>query len=278
MAAEQGDLLTIRQVADVFQVTPQTVKKYIYEGRLPSVRTPGGHHRIRRSDVEGFLRGGLASAILEPSVSREGLVEVVRALVRLMNSRPREKAVRDALSGVVGSLVRIIEELYDTFEPGHGERVAGYAGRLAGELGMPDGEGERLRLAALLHDVGKLMLDRRVLKKRGRLTPSEYGQVKLHPVYGEEILSGGRELTELSKMIRHHHERRDGSGYPDGLSGADIPMPAQILSIAESYDSMRSRSAYREGMTHVRAADELLTHAGTLYNEELVTRFLETSN
>jgi len=244
-------LLTPKQAAEALCVTAQTVKKYIYSGRLPSVKTPGGHHRVRESDVR---------ALLQPS-------EFTQEEERL-DLHPHLEIIR--------SLVGIIEELRDTFEPGHGERVARRARSLAANLGLSSEEQEQIWIGGLLHDVGKLRLDPDVLRKEGRLTRSERSHVKQHSIYGGEILGDVRQLQGLSDMVRHHHERLDGNGYPDGLEGDEIPLAAQIIAIAEAYDSMLSRAAYREPLPTDDAVEEVLSGRGTFYDERLTDAFVAT--
>lgn len=245
---QQDRLLTPKRAAELLCVTGQTVKKYIYAGRLRSVTTPGGHHRVREADVR---------ALLKPSEFADG------------------RSVTDPNLEVVRSLVRIIEELHDTFQPGHGERVAEHARSLARQLGMSHEDQKQVWLGALLHDVGKLRLDPQLLRKEGRLTRAEFRQVKQHPVYGGEILGDTRELQGLTEMIRHHHERQDGKGYPDGLGGDEIPIAAKIIAIAEAYDSMCSQAAYREPLSPQQAVAEVVAGSGSFYDERLAGNFAE---
>jgi len=243
-------LLTPKQAAEILCVTAQTVKKYIYSGRLPSVKTAGGHQRVRESEVR---------ALLQPSEFSEEELEL----------HPYLEVIR--------SLVGLVEELHDTFEPGHGERVAARARSLAKQLGMSPEEQEEVWIGGLLHDVGKLRLDRQVLRKDGKLTRAEFSHVKQHPDFGGEILGDIHEWGEsLSEMVRHHHERPDGKGYPDGLGGDDIPLAAKIITIAEAYDSMRSQAAYREALSHEQAIEEVLAGRGTFYDERLADTFVES--
>ena len=141
---------------------------------------------------------------------------------------------------------------------------------------MAPEEQEQVWLGGLLHDVGKLRLDPEVLRKEGRLTRAEFSQVKQHPAYGGEILGDVRELHGLSEMVRHHHERPDGKGYPDGLEADEIPLAAKIIAIAEAYDSMCSHAAYREPLPREQALDEVLAGRGTFYDERLTDAFVET--
>jgi len=254
-----GDkLITPKQAAGILAVTPQTVKKYIYSGRLPSSVTPGGHHRVRESAVR---------ALLTPSCPAD---ETAAPEIPANGQNPH--------LGIMRSLVLVIEQLFDTFEPGHGMRVANHARALARKLGLGHEEQEKTWLAGLLHDVGKLMVDHDLLRKEGRLTDQELIEVRQHSVHGGRILGDVGERREVAAAVRHHHERHDGSGYPDGLAGEDIPTAARIIGIAEAYDSMRSDAAYREAMPHDTALAEVVSGAGTAHDPLLVAGFVQTVN
>src|SRR4051812_39605758 len=119
-------------------------------------------------------------------------------------------------------------------------------------MGLPAAEVAKVRTAAALHDVGKLHTPRSILTKPGRLTDSEFALIKRHPVDGAVMTSGIGD-PEISAMIRHHHERLDGRGYPDGLSGEDIPVGARIISVADTFDAITSHRTYRRAAHHKRA-------------------------
>jgi len=251
MANRQGELLSLAQVAELFQVTPEAVRKFIYSGRLRSTRTPEGEHLVRESDVDVFLFTG---------------------------PRSKEPVSRDDLIGMIAALVGMIEQLHDSFHPGHAQRVAESARRLSESLGLDVREQERIWLGGLVHDVGKLMVDPLVLRKKGRLTDDEVRQVRAHPVHGEQVLERFDELQDVSGMVRYHHERCDGKGYPDGLHENDTPLAAQIIALAEAYESMRSEASYRAALSHEQAEQELRENAGTCYNRDLVKAFLSVTN
>lgn len=248
MTPGKEKLLNPKKAAELLAVTPQTIKKYIYTGKLKSVTTPGGHHRVRESDVLALLTPSQPSA--EPGPPADSHLEII------------------------GALVSIIEDLHDTFERGHGRRVASTARRLAENLGMSHEEQDEIWLAGLLHDVGKLMIAPRVLRKAGRLTEGELDQVRQHPLYGEQILGDVRQLQRLTDMVVQHHERHDGNGYPQGLEGGQISAGAKIIAIAEAYDSMTSEAAYRSALPPERALAEVVAGAGTVYDPQVVASFV----
>ena len=147
--------------------------------------------------------------------------------------------------------------LADAYTYQHCRRVAGYAVTLALALGFEGPQLAALRLGAGLHDVGKLRLPREVLNKRGRLSLAEYELVKQHPVWGLELLTGTDLPEETRAIIRWHHEKRDGSGYPDGLAGDEIPLHPMIIGIADVYDALTTERSYRPALPLTRALTEM---------------------
>ena len=179
-------------------------------------------------------------------------------------------------SNFIGT-VEAISNAIDAKSPwtkGHSERVTIYAGMIGRQLGLPTEELETLRLASLLHDVGKIGTCDALLDKPERLTPEEYEQVKRHPEKGEEILRPIERLRGILPIIRHHHERFDGRGYPDGLSGEEIPLMARILAVADTYDSMTSQRPYRKTPGRRKGLQELRDCAGTQFDPAVVDAFV----
>ena len=138
---------------------------------------------------------------------------------------------------------------------GHSERVVRIAVRLAEELAMPPQKRSDLYLAGLLHDVGKIGIDDHVLKKCGPLTPDEYRMIQTHVEIGVTILKDLKKLSHILPGVRHHHESLDGSGYPDHLSGEQIPLEARIIAVADSFDAMSSDRRYRKRLTPMQIDD-----------------------
>jgi HD-GYP domain-containing protein (c-di-GMP phosphodiesterase class II) len=161
----------------------------------------------------------------------------------------------------------------DPYTARHSEKVAGYAVQLAQELCLPPVEVERIRLAGLLHDVGKVSLERSVLHKPGRLSDEEWDQVRAHPAMSAHIIGGVERFAEFLPGARHHHERYDGKGYPDGLAGDEIPLDARVLAVADAYDAMTSDRSYRAALTHAEALHELELGAGTQFDPVCVRAF-----
>jgi len=144
----------------------------------------------------------------------------------------------------IETIVHVLDERR-AWMKGHSARIASYALIIAQEIGLKEEELKTLRLAALLHDIGSLCCHDDLLKKRSGLTSKEYFLIKKHPIEGVSILNRLQDLKEIVPIIKHHHERVDGKGYPDGLKGEDIPLCARIIHLAESYDSMTVDRPYR---------------------------------
>jgi HD-GYP domain-containing protein (c-di-GMP phosphodiesterase class II) len=156
--------------------------------------------------------------------------------------------LKELLFGIIRALTAAIDAK-DPYTSGHSERVARIAVRLAEELGMPAPKRSDLYLAGLLHDVGKIGIDDVVLKKTGPLTPEEYRRIQAHVEIGVTILKDLKKLHHILPGVRHHHESMDGTGYPDKLSGEEIPLEARILAVADSFDAMSSNRPYRKRLS-----------------------------
>ncbi|MER8085910.1 HD-GYP domain-containing protein [Streptomyces sp. NPDC094048] len=178
----------------------------------------------------------------------------------------REHAAHRA---TIRALVQAVD-IKDAYTRGHSERVGQASVLIARELGMEQGRLEVLRFAGILHDVGKLGVPTRVLRKDGPLTPEERRVIELHPEYGHEIVRGIGFLGEARDAILHHHERLDGSGYPYGLSGRAIPEFARVVAVADAFDAMTSTRSYRRGRPVPAALDELKRCSGTQFDPQMV--------
>ena len=156
----------------------------------------------------------------------------------------------------------------------HSENVAAYAVAVGQELGLDRERIMALRRAALLHDIGKITVAADILAKPGKLDPLEWAQIQRHPLVGATMLAHAG-LMEESGWIRHHHERMDGQGYPDGLLGERIPLEARIIFVADSFEAMTSDRPYRAGMEVDDAMAELRRHAGAQFDARIVDALVE---
>ena len=184
------------------------------------------------------------------------------------------KLVEEQCISVIRALVTRVEAK-DKFMIGHSRRVAEYACALAKGAGVSAGEIEILHKAADLHDVGQIVINDRIMEKPSTFTAEELGLVRDHPAVGERMIEPIESLGPARPLIRSHHERMDGGGYPDGLRGGEIPLLARMLCIADAFDGMTSERPYRPAMTKSRAAEELSSAAGRQFDPELAKVFCE---
>ena len=175
-----------------------------------------------------------------------------------------------ALEGTVNVLVSAIE-MRDPYTAGHQRRVTQLACAIAEEMGLPEEQIEGLRLAGLIHDIGKISVPAEILSKPGRLTDLEFGLIKAHPQVGYNVLNGSLEFPwPVAQIVLQHHERMDGSGYPQGLSGEEIILEARILAVADVVEAMASHRPYRSARGIDKALEEISQNRGVLYDPEVV--------
>jgi len=199
-----------------------------------------------------------------------GMIAVLFVVVPLLIARRALQAAAemdDAYEATLRSLVTAIEAK-DAYTRGHAERVSRLSAMIAREMGFPERRVRSLRIAALMHDVGKLVVSTPILTKPGKLTDEEYEHMKSHPVHGCEVISEIDFLRdgEAVYAVRHHHERLDGRGYPDGLSGDDVPLTARIVMCADAFDSMTSTRTYRRALSVEQAMRELRRCSATQFD------------
>ncbi|HXL14634.1 MAG TPA: HD domain-containing phosphohydrolase [Methylomirabilota bacterium] len=200
-------------------------------------------------------------------------LEMVKALsesagIAIENAR-LFKDLQETYLATVRVLVSTIEAK-DPYTHGHTERVAQYAVGIAREMDFSQDEIQTIQLGAFLHDIGKLHTSDSILHKPGALTDEEWRLVKAHPVRGAQMLQGVKFLEKATDLVRHHHERVDGKGYPDGLRGDEITIGAKIVNVADAFDAMTTERPYRSGLTMEQAVAQLEEKAGTQFASEVV--------
>lgn len=209
--------------------------------------------------------------------SRDEIGELANSFNEMAASLSESRRnLRNYFFKVTQSLVRALEAK-DPYTQGHSERVANLARKVALELGVSPDKADLIWCVAELHDIGKLMIHENILNKKEKLEPEEWKILQEHPVAGEKILQPVLD-EELLRVIRSHHERVDGKGYPDGLKGEEIDLPSQIVSIADAYDAMTSVRSYRKPLDFEAAAHEIKRASGTQFRPDVVSAFLRVIN
>jgi putative two-component system response regulator len=165
-------------------------------------------------------------------------------------------------------------EARDPYTEGHCERLARYAGDLGRHLSLDEASVTALRRGGYLHDLGKISIPDEILKKGANLSPEEWEIMKKHPVVGESICKPLKSLRLVLPIIRHHHEHWNGTGYPDGLRGREIPLLPRILQVVDVYDALRTERPYKPALNHAQAIQTMLEEARAgLWDEDLVSEF-----
>ena len=167
-------------------------------------------------------------------------------------------------------------EAKDPYTRGHSTRVNEYSKAIGIELGLSDEQLEFLQYAALLHDVGKIGIDEKILCKPSKLNKMEWGTVKDHPLMGANIIEPIELFSEILPFVIHHHESFNGEGYPQGLKGSEIPYGARIIAVADAFDAMTSDRPYRKAYSASAALEEIQEKAGTQFDPQVVGAFLST--
>lgn len=220
-----------------------------------------------------FALLGLLLGILQVQLGWGSMLFLVIPLLVARHAFQAYVQMERAYDDTVRSLIKGLEAK-DPYTRGHAERVSRLSELVARAYGLPDDQSRVIRYAALMHDIGKLGVESKILKKPGKLTPEEYEHMKVHPIRGVEII-GEIDLLEIALTgVRHHHERVDGGGYPDGLEGDEIPLFARLIMVADAFDSMTSTRVYRKAKTIEEALSEIHRCEGTQF-DPVAVRALE---
>lgn len=229
-----------------------------HKSMAPPVKT------IRQLDIQGYYEKSDRFDQLELLV--ESCVKSIRQL-RLI--KDYQENLQNAYMQTIDTLRNVVETR-DKETEGHSRRVSFLATALAEEIGLPEEEVDKVRLAGLFHDIGKIGVKDSVLLKQGPLNNEEYDEIKKHPAEGVGILSHFTPFEELLPIIGQHHERVDGKGYPKGLSGEEICISARLIAVADSFDAMISNRAYRKGLGIEKTMAEMERCSGTQFDPRIV--------
>ena len=220
-----------------------------------------------------FITKPIVPSVLERRISRilelEDFHRDLRAKVEEKTRQYQELALES-----IFAIVNIIEAK-DTITEGHSVRVAGYSMALARAMGYEESKVDEVYQTGLLHDVGKIGIPDLILKKEGKLTTEEYGEIKEHTSIGGHILAAIETMGYLADGAKYHHEKYDGTGYPKGLKGEEIPEIGRIIAVADVFDALVSKRHYKEPMDVETAKQELLRGSGTQFDPNIVQVFLK---
>jgi len=228
--------------------------------------------------IVAHLRNAAHTGVLPELETQSSAIVEIRELAEIYNRaassvRAAGENLEAAYLEFVGSLASALDAR-DGYTSGHTKRVSLLSCAVASALHLNSEDIERIRVGALLHDIGKIGISDRILLKTGRLTDSEFALVKQHPVVGRRILEGVQGLAPFLAAVEFHHENWDGSGYPKGLSGEKTPIDARIIHVTDAYDAMTTDRSYRSRMTHEQAVSELVKYSGIQFDPRIVEIFL----
>ena len=233
-----------------------------HKSMAPPIKT------IRQLDIQGYYEKDDRFDQLELWVE-----SCVKSIKQLREIRSYQENIAKAYMQTIETL-RYVVETRDSETRGHSERVSKLAGAIALQMGFDPKEKELIETAGLFHDIGKVGVPDSILLKNGRLTDEEYDQIKQHPSAGEKILSTYTPFKDILPIVRQHHERYGGGGYPDGLAGEDICPGARVISVADSFDAMVSNRTYRKGLGIQKAIEELKNGSSKQFDAAVVKAFL----
>ena len=234
-----------------------------HKSMAPPVKT------IRQLDIQGYYEKNDRFDQLELLV--ESCVKSIRQMRTIREYKSDlEKAYVQTIE-----ILRHVVESRDKETKGHSERVALLAKELAEEMQLSPEDVEMIHVAGLFHDVGKIGIPDSILLKNGPLTSEEFQTIKGHPAEGERIIASYAPFKQLLSIVKGHHERYNGTGYPDGLAGENICLGARVIAVADSFDAMMSNRTYRRGLGFDRALEELVKGKGTQFDPAIVDTFLK---
>ncbi|MBP3831264.1 MAG: HD domain-containing protein [Clostridia bacterium] len=231
---------------------------------------------IRRLDIQGYC---------EKSDKFDQLLLLIESGIKSVAQMNEIKRINDELSDTYEKLeqaymesiqtVRYTVEAKDTYTRGHSDRVSEYSVLIGQKLGLPEEDIRRLRIGGLFHDIGKIGVPDNILQKNGKLSDDEYSEIKNHPTIGVHILSNATMFQDILPIVKHHHERYDGRGYPSQLKGEEIPYLARIAAVADAFDAMTSRRVYRDSLPIDTVITEIEKNKGTQFDPQIAETFLD---
>ena len=234
---------------------------------------------IRRLDIQGYC---------EKSDKFDQLLLLIESGIKSISQMNEIKRINEELSDTYERLekaylesievLRYTVEAKDPYTRGHSDRVSAYSVLIGEKLGLSEEDTKTLRIGGLFHDIGKIGIPDSILLKEARLTDDEYSQIKNHPSIGAHILQNATIFKDIIPIVKHHHERYDGNGYPGRLKGEEIPYFARIAAVADTFDAMTSKRSYRNALPLNVVKDEIEKCSGTQFDPEIAKVFLDILN
>ncbi len=234
---------------------------------------------IRRLDIQGYC---------EKSDKFDQLLLLIESGIKAISQMQEIKDINEKLKNTYEELekaylesietLRYTVEAKDSYTRGHSDRVSEYSYLIGKYLNLPEEDLKKLKLGGLFHDIGKIGIPDSILLKTEKLTDDEYSEIKNHPAIGAHILSNASMFADIIPIVKHHHERYDGNGYPGKLKGEDIPYLARITAVADTFDAMTSRRAYRDPLPLDVVKSEFEKNSGTQFDPNIVPVFLDILN
>lgn len=234
---------------------------------------------IRRLDIQGYC---------EKSDKFDQLLLLIESGIKSIGQMNEIKRINDELSNTNEQLekaylesievLRYTVEAKDPYTRGHSDRVSEYSVLIGKKLGLSEDELKTLKIGGLFHDVGKIGIPDNILLKEAKLTDDEYSQIKNHPTIGAHILQNATIFKDIIPIVKHHHEKYDGNGYPSRLKGEDIPFMARIAAVADTFDAMTSKRSYRDPLSLDIVKAEIEKYSGSQFDPKIAKVFLEILN
>jgi len=227
--------------------------------------------------VPNYLALAVLGILISAIYLDMGIVAILLFFIPLTLARQSFKMYQDIKKVHLTTVQALIStiEAKDAYTKGHSERVAELSAQIARKMNYSESEIEKIKYAGYLHDVGKVSLESNILNKKGELSKKEYEIVKEHPEVGANIVKNVKYLEEVADYVKYHHERLDGSGYPEGLEGEEIPEGARILAVADVYDALTSNRPYRNAWNRNKALNLIEEDAGKCLDEDIVDKLFE---
>lgn len=230
---------------------------------------------IKRLDIQGYCEK--SDKFDQLLLLVESGIKAVAQMKLIKNINDELKSTYDKLESAYMEtieLLRVTVEAKDTYTKGHSDRVSEYSELIGKQLGLSDEDLKILKIGGLFHDIGKIGIPDHILLKTTKLDDDEYSEIKNHPAIGAHILSNATIFNNIIPIVKHHHERFDGNGYPSKLKGTDIPYLARIAAVADAFDAMTSKRSYRDELPLDFAKNEILKNKGTQFDPEIADVFV----